>query len=105
MNTNDINEIIYVDYKDESLLPEIQILVAHDLSEPYSIFTYRYFLHNWPELCICAFVRPKGSNERGTMVATIVCKAEDESGGKSGYIAMLTVDNSQRKKGIGIKVN
>lgn len=26
-------------------------LVDRDLSEPYSIFTYRYFLHNWPDLC------------------------------------------------------
>jgi hypothetical protein len=29
-------------------------MVDKDLSEPYSVFTYRYFLHNWPGLCICA---------------------------------------------------
>lgn len=29
-------------------------MVDKDLSEPYSIFTYRYFLCNWPGLCIRA---------------------------------------------------
>ena len=27
-------------------------LMTKDLSEPYSIYTYRFFVHNWPELCI-----------------------------------------------------
>ena len=27
-------------------------LMTADLSEPYSIFTYRYFINNWPDLCI-----------------------------------------------------
>lgn len=27
-------------------------LVDRDLSEPYSIFTYRYFLSGWPDLCV-----------------------------------------------------
>lgn len=31
-------------------------LIEKDLSEPYSIFTYRYFINNWPKLCI--MVRP-----------------------------------------------
>lgn len=26
-------------------------LISHDLSEPYSIFTYRYFINNWRHLC------------------------------------------------------
>ena len=30
-------------------------LVDAELSEPYSIFTYRYFLRNWPQLCFLAF--------------------------------------------------
>jgi hypothetical protein len=40
-----------VHYKDESQLNEIIRLIHKDLSEPYSIYTYRYFLHNWPNLC------------------------------------------------------
>lgn len=26
-------------------------LIDAELSEPYSIFTYRYFINNWPRLC------------------------------------------------------
>lgn len=40
-----------VQYQDERQLSDIMSLVDRDLSEPYSIFTYRYFLHNWPGLC------------------------------------------------------
>ena len=87
----------YVDYVDESVLPDIQALVGKDLSEPYSIFTYRYFLHQWPRLCICAY-----DNDR--MIGTIVCKAEVERGIMRGYIAMLTVDEAYRKKGIAIQL-
>lgn len=39
-----------VNYEDEAFLPDIQTLVAKDLSEPYSVFTYRYFLQKWPDL-------------------------------------------------------
>lgn len=41
----------YVGYQDESQMPDIIRLIQRDLSEPYSIYTYRYFIHNWPHLC------------------------------------------------------
>lgn len=44
-------EVKLVKYEDERQLDDIMSLVDRDLSEPYSIFTYRYFLHNWPNLC------------------------------------------------------
>mmetsp|Transcript_12306 Transcript_12306/g.18645 ORF Transcript_12306/g.18645 Transcript_12306/m.18645 type:complete len:200 (+) Transcript_12306:94-693(+) len=91
------DDIKFVDYENEKHLTEIQSLVSADLSEPYSIFTYRFFLHNWPKLCVCAF--STGENEK--MIGTIVCKAEVEQGVLKGYIAMLTVNNQYRKKGIG----
>jgi hypothetical protein len=43
--------IKYVEYKDENDMPLIMNLITKDLSEPYSIYTYRYFIHNWPFLC------------------------------------------------------
>lgn len=46
-----------VEYEDETQLSDIMSLVDRDLSEPYSIFTYRYFLHNWPGLCFVVRVR------------------------------------------------
>ncbi len=27
-------------------------LISKDLSEPYSVYTYRYFIHSFPHLCI-----------------------------------------------------
>eukprot|EP00614_Pseudopedinella_elastica_P012177 CAMPEP_0172611732 /NCGR_PEP_ID=MMETSP1068-20121228/31384_1 /TAXON_ID=35684 /ORGANISM="Pseudopedinella elastica, Strain CCMP716" /LENGTH=176 /DNA_ID=CAMNT_0013415789 /DNA_START=197 /DNA_END=727 /DNA_ORIENTATION=- len=91
--------IEYVDYRDESILPEIMALVDRDLSEPYSVFTYRYFLVNWPQLCICAI-------RRGELVGVVVCKAEEEPDRHNrseyrGYIAMLAVSDSCRRRGIG----
>ena len=34
-------DFAFRDYSDESVLPAIQRLVSKDLSEPYSVFTYR----------------------------------------------------------------
>lgn len=43
-------EIEYVNYGGEHHLPLIMGLVDDELSEPYSIFTYRYFVYLWPNL-------------------------------------------------------
>lgn len=145
-----VKKIVYVDYKNESMIHDIQTLVSRDLSEPYSIFTYRFFLHNWPNLCICVYeidvqdstsdniivdttdinnakdskesvLSPTATNPKelievtdmiptdvqhsGTMIATIVCKAERvEEDILQGYIGMLTVAEQYRKQGIGYKL-
>lgn len=44
------SEIEYVSYGGEHHLPLIMSLVDDELSEPYSIFTYRYFVYLWPHL-------------------------------------------------------
>jgi peptide alpha-N-acetyltransferase len=44
----------YVQYegaKEELYLPAIRQLISKDLSEPYSIYVYRYFLYQWGDLC------------------------------------------------------
>lgn len=94
------NEVEYITYTDETLIGDIQRLVSRDLSEPYSIFTYRHFLHGWPELCICGFATiSEGQRE---MMATIIGKIEQTADNvRQGYIAMLAVDKSYRNKGIG----
>jgi len=43
--------IEYRPYGCEWHLHDIMELVSRDLSEPYSIYTYRYFIYNWPNLC------------------------------------------------------
>ena len=98
----DGSHVVYEDYQDERQLRDISVLVAGELSEPYSVFTYRYFLLQWPRLCICAY----DNNEEGKpLIGAIICKVEQEHDGvKKGYIGMLVVDKRYRGCGIGSKL-
>lgn len=86
--------ITFVDYKDERDIDDIVRLVSKDLSEPYSIFTYRYFVHRFPTLTIFA----KHGDE---IMGVVVCKADMESNVYKAYIGMLAVDTKYRGKGVG----
>jgi len=87
--------ISYVQYEDESQMPDIMKLITKDLSEPYSIYTYRYFIHNWPKLCFLAM-------DEGKCVGAIVCKLDvHKKVSYRGYIAMLAVDTDYRRRKIG----
>lgn len=44
------NGVAYYTYSSEHQLPLMTKLIERDLSEPYSVFTYRYFLNFWPHL-------------------------------------------------------
>lgn len=46
-----IRYIQYTSEKESAYLPSIRQLISKDLSEPYSIYVYRYFLYEWPDLC------------------------------------------------------
>ncbi|KAJ9132888.1 hypothetical protein P3X46_033713 [Hevea brasiliensis] len=88
-------EIEYVSYGGEHHLPLIMSLVDQELSEPYSIFTYRYFVYLWPQLSFLAF-------HKGKCVGTVVCKmGEHRNTTLRGYIAMLVVIKPYRGRGIG----
>jgi len=41
----------YDSSKEDLCLPIIRDLISKDLSEPYSIYVYRYFLYQWGDLC------------------------------------------------------
>jgi peptide alpha-N-acetyltransferase len=108
--------IRFQDYQDERQLFSVMRLVSKDLSEPYSIFTYRYFLMRFPELCILAV-----PEEGGEPVGCVVCKidtsdgdgvtdipmqpledgAENQEQALSGYMGMLAVETDRRGSGIG----
>mmetsp|Transcript_71822 Transcript_71822/g.163006 ORF Transcript_71822/g.163006 Transcript_71822/m.163006 type:complete len:240 (-) Transcript_71822:128-847(-) len=99
-NDDNVNaDVSFVPYKDENDMRSIVELIEKDLSEPYSIFTYRYFINNWPELCFLTM-------RDGTCVGAIVCKLDVHRcrSTNRGYIAMLAVDKSLRGKGIGSKL-
>lgn len=87
-------ELTYSIFEDECELAAIQRLIDKELSEPYSLYTYRYFVYNWPQLCI--FAR---HGER--YVGVIVCKMEAKLHALQGYIAMLAVDPTYRLQRIG----
>ncbi|CAH2090357.1 unnamed protein product [Euphydryas editha] len=87
-----------ISYESELQMPEIMRLIQKDLSEPYSIYTYRYFIHNWPKLCFLA-------NHEGKCIGAIVCKLDmHRNNVKRGYIAMLAVDEKYRKRKIGSRL-
>lgn len=94
-NDEIIGGIKYVSYKSELQMPDIIKLIQKDLSEPYSIYTYRYFIHNWPKFCFLAMDGEK-------CVGAIVCKLDiHRKVIRRGYIAMLAVDENFRKMKIG----
>lgn len=111
-------KINFIQYESELQMPMIMKIIQKDLSEPYSIYTYRYFIHNWPKLCFLVsisflylhlptaylayfiiFFQAMCGEE---CVGAIVCKLDlHRKVIKRGYIAMLAVDQNYRKLRIG----
>lgn len=50
-STSDLRYIRYEHGLEKQYLPAIRALISKDLSEPYSIYVYRYFLYQWSHLC------------------------------------------------------
>ncbi|KAH9856364.1 acyl-CoA N-acyltransferase [Lenzites betulinus] len=91
-----MSSIVYRQYSGESELPHIMALVQHELSEPYVIYTYRYFLQQWPHLAFLAY-----PSQSADPVGVVVCKQSmHRDVTNRGYIAMLSVHKSWRKRGI-----
>lgn len=85
-------------YTNETQLELIQALMDADLSEPYSVFTYRYFIHQWPGLCYLAM-------HGASCIGAVVSKLEhNKRGVLRGYIAMLAVQRARRKSGLGTRL-
>jgi len=90
--------IEFIAYQSEANLPDLTALITEDLSEPYSIYTYRYFLHNWPQLSFLAYCDK-------ICVGAIVCKLDQHRKDLwRGYIAMLVVHKDYRRYKIGTKL-
>ncbi|RPB08562.1 acyl-CoA N-acyltransferase [Morchella conica CCBAS932] len=79
-------------------LEAIRQLISSDLSEPYSIYVYRYFLYQWGNLCYMAM-------DGEQIIGVVVSKLEEHRNGvMRGYIAMLAVKEQYRGKGIATKL-
>lgn len=78
-------------------------LISKDLSEPYSIYVYRYFLYQWGELCFMAMDEQRPDDNK--LVGVVVSKLEPHRGGPlRGYIAMLAVREEYRGRGIATRL-
>jgi len=113
--------IPYSPADEDTHLPAIQSLISGDLSEPYSIYCYRYFLHQWPDLCFIALDNSPNTNittndpttipttsiqhPTPRIIGAIVSKLEPHrSGPLRGYIGMLAVSSTHRSQGIATKL-
>ncbi|WVR03126.1 hypothetical protein IAU60_000116 [Kwoniella sp. DSM 27419] len=96
------DELFYRTYLgEEGDLPGIMRLVEQELSEPYNVYTFRYFLIDWPHLAFLVFPQ-RDSKEP---IAIIVCKQDSHRGKTNrGYIAMLSVDRAWRRRGIASRL-
>ncbi|KAJ5924845.1 hypothetical protein N7466_009032 [Penicillium verhagenii] len=92
----------YVQYdktRENEYVAAMRQLISKDLSEPYSIYVYRYFLYQWGHLCFLAM------DDKNEMVGVVVSKLEPHrSGPLRGYIAMLAVREEYRGRGIATKL-
>lgn len=50
-STSNLRSVQYDSDKEAIYLSAIRQLISKDLSEPYSIYVYRYFLYEWGDLC------------------------------------------------------
>ncbi|OKL58761.1 N-alpha-acetyltransferase 30 [Talaromyces atroroseus] len=100
---NKLKPLRYIQYdsaRENEYLTAMRQLISKDLSEPYSIYVYRYFLYQWGDLCFLA-MDPDSDN----LVGVVVSKLEPHRGGPlRGYIAMLAVREEYRGQGIATKL-
>lgn len=96
---SDLRYVRYDSARENEYVAAMRQLISKDLSEPYSIYVYRYFLYQWGDLCFLAM------DDKDEMVGVVVSKLEPHRGGPlRGYIAMLAVREEYRGRGIATKL-
>ena len=95
------DNFIYKTYPGEEMIEPIMDIISRYLSEPYPIYTYRYFLNLWPDCTICCYDKKNNNKFIGVIIGNCENKKNNK---KQGYIAMLAVEIEYRKKGIGKKL-
>ncbi|RCK59394.1 N-alpha-acetyltransferase 30 [Candida viswanathii] len=98
----EINGLSYHQFNvnDQDEFSQISKLIGLHLSEPYSIYVYWYFLNNWPQYCYTV-KDPASASGTKKIIGVIISKIEPHRNVRMrGYIGMLVIDPSYRKKGI-----
>lgn len=71
-------------------------IISANLSEPYSIYVYWYFFHQWPQYCFLV-----GEPGADTIVGVLICKVDPHRDVRMrGYIGMLVIQPEYRGRGI-----
>jgi len=92
---------------------QVQFIIAlydKELTEPYSTFTYEFFIFGWKDLCILAFGKESAAKpaatEKGEMIGAVVSRVTRKTIARPwrGYIAMLAVLPVFRGGKIGSKL-
>lgn len=117
MPARPMTEVQIRSYQGLSELYSIRDLVEETLSEPYSVFTYHYFLQDYPQLTFTVHlprkpIRPHlpshpppappiqaWHGER--LVGVAMGRVNAHCGVRRGYIGMLSVSPTFRGQGIG----
>ena len=68
MEANLSNEVKLVTFSSESELDWITKVLRAELAEPYSVYTYYYFIKTWPDLTIMAYL---GNDLIGCIIASV----------------------------------
>jgi peptide alpha-N-acetyltransferase len=87
--------IVISQYTGEHELKALTDLIDAELSEPYSVFTYRNFVAEHPELCYIVY-------DNGVCIGGAMSKVDiNKNGRKRGYIGMLVVNSNYRGQRLG----
>ncbi|KAL4503142.1 hypothetical protein ABPG72_014371 [Tetrahymena utriculariae] len=94
----DPSKVVYETYKNEEQIGIMMKMIESELSEPYSIFTYRYFLNGWRELSYLAFYE-------GEMIGVVIGNlTKHKSQRLRGYVGMIVVKKQFRRLKLGRKL-
>jgi peptide alpha-N-acetyltransferase len=79
---------------EETQMNTLMQIIDAELSEPYTVFTYRYFIKNWPELCVLAWLNKE-------CIGVVICKLDQHRESFRGYVGMLVVTKPHRDLKLG----
>ncbi|EGR29500.1 hypothetical protein IMG5_154460 [Ichthyophthirius multifiliis] len=95
----DPSKVHYKTYKDENQLQTMMKMIETELSEPYSIYTYRYFVNQWQDLSFLAYYNDE-------IIGVIIGNLNKHrtSQRMRAYVGMVVVKKEYRRLKIGKKL-